>query len=167
VDIAHIPTDNLYKFLALSGLAIIIFAVGFLLRERRALTERMDLLFKQFTETDADVKYLNWFVDAREAEPPKTLEEKDVLQLKLRDLRKRHDLNKVDHEIFRRLDGRLGQLKWGTAIAVLFGMTVATVGFASWYCRVQRFQDIVTRTSSVPEARTQRPSIGSQAIQTH
>ncbi len=186
----RVVTDNLYKFMALAGLASFFLSNGFLyiqthrLREqlidteveRLVLEEDEKLLKLELKEFQAEIDA----IEARVAQlekagqplnPTKGQELKNMLEnldSKLEaSLRRRFELTKLGH----RLAGKQAlndflekELQRDRILTVFFSLLcggVASVGFLLWYLRLQKFQDIIVQKQASSREEETTPLINS------
>lgn len=133
-----LPTDNLYKFIALSGLVILLFSVVY---PYKLVT---DLELKA-VEAGTQVKLLELESAAIEREIYVMEKEKEPARDEVEALRLRHEQNKINSIKIEgeqeRLSVLLKQLRTAfnsLMFGVLFGCVLAYIGFYLWYVRVQR-----------------------------
>ena len=112
------PTDNLYKFLAIAGLALLL--AGILVPEIAARNLERDLGY-----VEGVLRYIE-----RAREEDRVIEKESLLL----DLRKQQELIRAQIPSFRR------STVWGS-ILVNTGSSLMILGFSLWYFRVQRYID--------------------------
>ena len=145
MNLPALPTDNLYKFLALSGL--VLFVISFVFP--RSLVDELELKTVE-TQTEVnllvrEVSALNKDVDVAAAKPNLSDEALEKLS------ERRDQLN----EKAIRLEGQkerqktlLKQLRYAVDLSLfgsILGYLIAHVGFWLWYTRVQRLADLLAR----------------------
>ena len=138
-----LPTDNLYKFIALAGLALILFSatypIGRVIEfelgvvETKSQQEKLDI---EKSEID------RLLVNLEKAKDPQPQE--------LAALRERHTQREIKTiELKKSIEIAQIQLDWakyylGAArFGLVIGLFLAFVGFRLWYLRVQRPNDII------------------------
>ena len=172
---ARIATDNLYKFMALAGLASLLLSNGFLHVQISRLEERVIETGVEGHVLEEDVKLLEWDTKRLESEV-KRLEESDAddtraasasearlqlenLEKKLDSLhRRRVETAKLHYRLVGKRvlnDSLLEQLKYANILVIFinaFCGGVTALGFTLWYYKHQKFQDrIVQKQASLPE----------------
>ena len=115
------PTDNLYKFIAIGGLAFALVAFVYLLREQATQWEA-------YVTADIDLR-ANGYVEG-------TGEPKDV---ELHKAWLRREWAKSEGESLLQFSKGLA----GKAMGV--SLVISMLGFAAWWWRVQRFEDAKLR----------------------
>jgi hypothetical protein len=167
MTIPSLPTDNLYKFIALSGLVLMLFSATypvhqvFELRERKAQTdEEVEVLRIEVTALMEKVARLEKEVDAFDKETKEAREtdrDKDLVKSRAAEFRARSaEIRQANLELEMR-SARLAvkhRLLSDIATNVLIvivvlgvfgtaGLFMASWGFRAWYFRVQRLQDLL------------------------
>jgi len=142
-----LPTDNLYKFIALAGVAICIFSF---LTPMDRLSESAKLL----AEINADLVFL----EAQESNFNEDTQHKlkhpgsqvvladDLID---RSFKQRESLNKVKRQVSYAKSLRDLQIEQMRVFQSLFhlGLGMSLIGFLLWYVNVQRPQDQATKKS--------------------
>ena len=139
MTIPRLPTDNLYKFVALSGVALLL--VGLVASESGVAT-----LLKQDALLTVAIEELNARVsavgsnpeDAAEAVQLDALREVTALRDQIFEVRRQSELKDLELGAVRRTL-RIYR------IAEMSGAVLASVGFILWYRRVQRYQDAILK----------------------
>ena len=144
------PTDNLYKFMALFGLALM--ALSFWLQQNywdafseEAKNQTILLGRQQSTETRAMV------VKARNKaiveDEPNSMKELAEIAIELNELIEEKHLNKDLVEISEYVNER--RFNWGRWfwIPLSIGGLLSVAGFTLWYVRVQRIEDVLKNRS--------------------
>ncbi len=163
-----IPTDNLYKFMAISGLAIA--ALGLILpasalirlnREVASIETAMDILEEETTGLEKRVSLdqrradlLERLVDSQEKTPDDSVDRERLLEMHDKLLDTLIALNDAETQLrvnMRELQGRTKMLRLESAIGrwlgVILGIASAggavlgVFGFRLWYARIQQPQD--------------------------
>jgi hypothetical protein len=141
MDVLKPPTDNLYKFVAISGL--LIFLASFIFPQ----ILYKDYLIK-FAEIEGDLRVLenqvatlNSILDT-EPEDPKRKEEddKEINQRKT-------EIDKGLAEVIRKREMRVALSNYAHQwqvfgyVGMSFGLVMMMSGFYFWYSRLQRYED--------------------------
>lgn len=152
MQIPTLPTDNLYKFIALSGLLIVLVSffipicimhqvnmqrfdieadVNVAIEESRRLENKTNLLrqsMKDKSITKEEARLKNDEFDK--------ISEKNTMN----GIRLKSQLNKLKFTI-----EEIKDLKWLVLIGCGLGVVIAWAGFLLWYKRLQKYQDIIIR----------------------
>jgi hypothetical protein len=139
------PTDNLYKFLALSGLALLVFSVVY-------PTTRMTELRIRQAETRSQLKIRTLEIEAIEKElnqeiqvqPPSTEQLAILSDRGLQSGIKNAQLSSYIEQT-NVLVEELSFFMLLLNIGMFFGFTMAVVGFWLWYHKVQRLLDLIAK----------------------
>ena len=146
MDLMQVPTDNLYKFMAISGIILIV--AGFILPSYPLieLTVETDRLSVEAAGLSA-----KWdtYIGFLEIEVEKVKSGQDLPpEINLEDVLEAVEISaqvstKVEHmEYYNGIMRDL--LKLGCAL-IFAGILVATWGFRLWYTRLQKYQDEAIR----------------------
>lgn len=153
MDLPNPPTDNLYKFFAISGLIIIIFC---LVVPVWYLKEAQSRIMELQTEIDIlkiELRYLEIEVKAETGN--KTLENLTLAELKpeTREKYKQWDIKDAT------IRGKIENEKWlvhfieglllFTVVGVGIGIYIMRHRFLFWYDRLQIFQDVIIENEAL------------------
>lgn len=128
IDLPSLPTDSLYKFLALSGL-MVIFASGFLYAKLRR--ELNDKIYKVECSHAKGEARLN-FLEAQECPDQEQVCELRVLT----------SVTQLGTKEARRLLTEFQVLRQVFFSSIVVGLVMAGGGFYLWYQKVQAHQDL-------------------------
>jgi hypothetical protein len=141
MDILKPPTDNLYKFIAISGLLIILASFVF-----------PQILYKdyamKFAEIEGDLRVLERQMDTLNS--IKDTESDDPRQKKEDDIEKNRieiEFEKGLAEAFRKREIRVALSNYAHRwqifgyIGMSFGLVMMSSGFYLWYSRLQKYED--------------------------
>jgi hypothetical protein len=163
VDLASLPTDSLYKFVALSGVALALLSFYLLVTRSLHVWERVDQLSFLSARVGVELDVVEKNVERAKAQPTLSDAEHALMGRKIARIKKLHANEKVRLEIARRLTAELHRLVLIAGIATALGIIVASAGFRLWYTRSQAPQDELlrlqveqARAASTP-ATTSRP----------
>lgn len=145
MNLQSVPTDNLYKFMAVSGLVLLIFSSYFPITQIRQLEGRSDELELELTALEVEMKQLQVAASRAETMKRPSREEVRLLRQTANELERRLALFKVKKAILDRLVRQSKQLLAWMLIGTVGGAMLSTVGFTLWYLRLQRFQDDAIR----------------------
>jgi hypothetical protein len=167
MNIPNLPTDNLYKFMAISGLFVFILSMFYPVYREIELKHRWIILSGEMRVLQ--LEYDNWEWLQKHADisiltpsDPNILKlpknEKAVAQFK--EFQKKLDVHKSElRELLQyrkalanlesqqkqldTLESEIKMYKWFCWVGVICGIVLILLGFKLWYSRVQRFQDIL------------------------
>lgn len=160
--VPNLPTDNLYKFIALSGLVLTLFCGAFTIQRTEALGNSVYKNSIEFSEWKIKNDFLSKQIIGVEKELTALEQKENPTKEEVEKLRKKHEQNKtklLENEILKekvRLaneysNSQSSQLKkyyfWGS-ITSFFSLVFSAFGFSSWYFKVQRYQDKILRNKS-------------------
>jgi hypothetical protein len=136
-----IPTDNLYKFLALSGLALFLTSVSFPLALLNHNLEKADQLAQELAGISADIDFLKEDVAIAKAQG-ESAEEATQRFRKSRELRRESAVFGEKIKGLHRLNAQTRWLPLLSALGATAGLAIAVTGFWLWYHRLQRLLDM-------------------------
>ncbi|GHA21849.1 hypothetical protein GCM10008090_34710 [Arenicella chitinivorans] len=139
MNIPSFPTDNLYKFLAISGTLIVISILAFGYQTLYELETKMAVNKGDIAIIDQTIERI------KNKEKVSDEELEKIYSLSLDSLRIstiNNELALVNQKFFARTTG-----------GMILGLILMLVGFSLWYSRVQVYQDIVLakKISSKPD----------------
>ncbi len=148
-----LPTDNLYKFLALSGVAIVLSTIYFSYDRRSELLARQDQLSAEARLLKVDARFYQNRIQEYKASILRSGsiaaaglgERVEELQANVLEIERRVAKLEANGLIAARLGRELRMLYALTGFALIVGGALAAVGFRSWYVRLQRYQDAELR----------------------
>ncbi|GAA3622905.1 hypothetical protein [Flavivirga jejuensis] len=124
--IPNLPTDNIYKFFALSGLFIIIFCITSTELKVSDIESDMDNLITQKGEIEYEIQLL------------KNNYEKEKLNEKLN--LKIFKFNRLD-ELLQNKTKKIKRVFYWSIFGIIVGVIMCLFGFVCWYNRIQIFLD--------------------------
>jgi len=138
----NLPTDNLYKFMAIAGVSIALFSIYLMFTRAEQGTARVDQLERESTvlfEEEHQVE-IAW-----EKLKDKTGPRAKSLEDARNEIKKRKARNYEEVQATMRF-GKLNLLLVkDLQVAHYVGVVLAVVGFFLWYFKVQRFMDKAIR----------------------
>lgn len=162
------PTDNLYKFLAIFGLALVIMSFsGTMLLVKSTNTSANDVLVKMRL-FEADKDYIERATGSLERttdtlleiySDPKAKYDKEYARKNIEAVKEKLDaLNKSRVDIDKQwatIDGSGQNLKFEFQFMLsmfkvtgIFGIICCLYGFINWYLKLQRYQDEIVRNDA-------------------
>jgi hypothetical protein len=159
VSFPSLPTDNLYKFIALSGVVLVV--AGFYLPWHRAeeIWDRLEQVKAESAVLTVDVQYL-----LDEAKKAKSDSASDVPALRktLQELERRKAVQEVKVGSLERLTLNLWLLYAASLVLTAVGVVMMKKGFKFWYERVQQPMDLALRRDSAVSGRTAATDSGTE-----
>jgi hypothetical protein len=147
VDFASLPTDNLYKFIALAGLAIQFFSLYFSIVQLDKLEGKIEdaelesaLMELESTHIESEVSRLEQI-----AEPSR--DDVKAARERTNELGRRSIRLKGNLKSTKRLLKRAKDLRFLLLGGAIFGLGLTVMGFSLWYYRLQRYQDRAAQVS--------------------
>ena len=161
----NIPTDNLYKFIALSGLLIVLAALYYYATQVTELQDRVNDstllmdelsvklehwkskvdLAKRITEASISMRQGKKVIGDNKLLLTYTNEETKQLMEDIDEYELEVSLLKARYEFSARVSDNLidhiAFVKWTSLSCILFGVWLMFHGFAMWYFKVQKLQD--------------------------
>jgi hypothetical protein len=135
MNIPNLPTDNLYKFLALTGIIILIFSIAITEIRLTELESESDDYLTQKGELYFDIQSLNSDLDR--------ITDKEIFELKRlkNEIRIREfKLSRTKELLLKKSKQTRTVFRW-SIFGVLSGLLISVFGFVLWYNRVQRYLD--------------------------
>ena len=126
-EILSLPTDSLYKLLALSGLLVMFSSVFFILKRKTSIDEKLYNIERAQVENQARAKFIK-----DQKNPDSALE-----------IFVRNEVQGVDLKETKRL---IKQSMTASGLLILcfsIGLTMSVSGFVLWYKKIQVYQDIL------------------------
>ena len=145
MDLPHLPTDNLYKFMALSGLALIIFSTAVPIVRLGELDLKRAEVEGEQTVLEVELEELKRDISLLEKKVKPSSQDLDAFRKRAVELRIKNAQFKGKTEQYRTLVSALqlawSILKYGNTI----GVAVAAAGFLLWYRQIQRPNDALLK----------------------
>jgi hypothetical protein len=153
------PTDNLYKFVALSGLILLLFVPVYYGGSYRDAARQSYAAETEFNVIDQERRFLAQEIFAlyggskppgelTEVEREALLKKSGEWQQKYRDWWLRDIRAKGLRRTIELLDQELRILRGVLALSLVVGSVFSLLGFRLWYQRVQRHQDLLLLSES-------------------
>lgn len=142
MNISSLPTDNLYKFMSIFGLVVLIFSASFPINLIHNLELEMVKVETENKLIDHEASLLEKKIT--KAEKKETLSTSEVQQLKddANNIKIKHIISSGEIEKLRVLSSQL-VFSWGLAkIGASCGLTLSILGFLLWYFLVQKPMDL-------------------------
>ncbi len=160
MNLPNLPTDNLYKFLAITGLILILISVIYPEME----THEIDRMLKE-TKTELNIlkreeEYLNLerrlLLEDNQAQTNTRSIQKseDINRRRLELERKLMEIEKKRIQMFGQIDqitlliNRLRLIFRFSTVGLILGIILTIAGFYFWYIKVQRYQDMMIKKES-------------------
>ncbi len=143
MNLSVVPTDNLYKFMAVSGIVIALFSASALYNWTNEAHDRSSknlltvMLLKAEIDTYTEKRRRAIETGERKAG---TKQDHDI-ELREKFVPQLIQMERAKEESDRELD-RLYSVYVIGIIGVILGFFLSVLGFRLWYLRVQRYQDI-------------------------
>ncbi|MFH1315373.1 MAG: hypothetical protein ABIH67_03175 [Candidatus Uhrbacteria bacterium] len=141
MNIPNLPTDNLYKFIALVGVVVLLAASYFPIIKARELRLAMIEIEGKIKSLEIEVQYLqdiNKKLEPNESTGDRNKEElldkAYKLKMKNEELRtnsKKVEVIGIDYECIRKIQ----------TYGMIFGFILSAFGFFLWYFKIQKYQD--------------------------
>jgi len=173
MNIPSLPTDSLYKFLAIAGLTLVVLSPAYyqvfswdVQLKKLELRGEQNLMAEEADDSEADAARMTAQVDSvvsqvdsLVSQHPTSQEEKARLLQHSKELREQNHqlLLKTREKLLKQIrieamaesvnlyDKQLSSLKVISIVAFILGLGLFTSGLYLWYTRVQRLQDMVLR----------------------
>lgn len=155
MNIPDLPTDNLYKFIALAGLILLLFSsIYYQVFSRDVLLKNIDLR-AEMSRMEKEVEFLREDTDSLKEDKQAIKQDNSVSQEEQNNVGKNIEgLNQRTREaILKTIElERIGKgvliyndqialLRWSSIIGAITGILLLIIGFYLWYTRIQIYQD--------------------------
>lgn len=142
---SSIPTDNLYKFMAITGLVLIILSLYWYNKNLREialesieLRSQVQLMAEKNFILDEKKKIVEAIKNSTSEEALAILNQRAEL------LREAPTITKRWEQLFF-MANEFKKQKWIIFAVIVLGVGITTVGFYLWYIRLQKYQDILMK----------------------
>lgn len=154
MDPTKLPTDNLYKFLAIFGLAIAFFAAYFTEQRREAYDTRIEAALMELAGLRARRAQLESGIGVLERQTsidPAAVREmrRQMDELLTTGARMQEQTRQIGH-----LDDQLVKMRRIAYGGGVSGVVVSLIGFALWWFKLQRHLDRTVAASAAPREAT-------------
>ena len=139
MNLDKFPTDNLYKFLAISGLAIFLISILY-------PYFRIHELGIRIIEAELKIRVLGLDVDNLAQDSHPSREAVLQKQIKLEELQNNQNINRF-------LLNELLLVRHFAQFGILAGFVLSVLGFHLWYTRLQFYQDKMIKAQSEAKSR--------------
>lgn len=161
MTVPNLPTDNLYKFMALTGTILFVAALFYPRHKSESIDLKIDKYIveikKQQLEMDAAeslMKEIELEINTRS-----TSRESDSiidrLTLELKEVSNRIELNEIEIEdkdqIIQREESKLNVLSFFSGILASISVSIVIAGFTLWYKKTQQIQDDLLKQQLNPK----------------
>ena len=145
----NIPTDNMYKFLAVSGVVLMIASVSLYTVQFGTYAQKMGDIYKELVSLEKDLKFSNFQLEKLTPEEIKNDEKlNEVYKETLAFQSKRDILSNIEETAKSQFMYSFTAL----IIAFVLGLTTAAGGFFFWYHRLQKYEDSIVRNRSTKKS---------------
>ncbi|MDO8482941.1 MAG: hypothetical protein Q7S86_03935 [bacterium] len=162
MEFDKISTDNIYKFMAIAGLLMIVYAISFVWNKQENVRSELNSVKLESSKVDASLSILEADVDDLKeysdilSKDSAQMQKEGILGQALQIMQNQHDLRvrlesvlhkKVEYEhklqIVEELSKRLKVVSYLFMNLIYFGCIFSVLGFANWYLRIQIYNDSV------------------------
>jgi hypothetical protein len=145
ITLPTLPTDNLYKFLALSGLAIAIFSLVFPIIRISEIRMKLIEVKTQSNVLDVEIEELKGDTDRWAKKTSLSPEETASLRKRLIEIRIKSVEIRGRFEQIKSLNRDLDYSMTLIWVGLPLGLIISHLGFLLWYFRVQKPNDLQIR----------------------
>lgn len=142
MNIPNLPTDNLYKFMALSGLLILILSIAYPTYRTLELEQQRQMIRGEIKILEGDVDLLLKIALANTKVRHKTTDPDFLQAVQHKNTLARIEARGMQLDL---LESQIKQYKWLYWVGFFIGLLLTVWGFLLWYLRVQRFQDMLLK----------------------
>ena len=153
MDITKFPTDNLYKFLAIFGLVILIISVYYPFQLQNQFEKLnadirtdLDLLHDSVLRQKDRINSLNELVDSSSNKNNEyLLSSQKEEKIKANNFKKDISIIEKNNNEIININYELNIFKYIASVLIPLGSLMMIVGFYFWYTKLQRYQDIILK----------------------
>ncbi len=146
------PTDNVYKFFAIAGIAVALFVPSFCYVQLNAVLDQEDKIEEELTAIRLEISFYKEDLDSTRNKNQTGEDQARILEAG-RNLAKRNALQGQKLQTIHRLNSRNKYLPIVAVIGLVIGACMAISGFYLWYVRLQKFQDEITKREAQGKSR--------------
>jgi len=148
VDLTNLPTDSLYKFLALAGVVLFLasYTIPSLLLAKTQ--EAADQLLVEVAPLNVEAALIREELERAERLETPSSEQVERIRQRSYELRKLSSAIDARKEILIRKSRMLRGLAVATLVGGIFSMVVMWTGFGLWYFKLQRYQDMLLKSQA-------------------
>jgi hypothetical protein len=147
MDFSKLPTDNLYKFMALFGVAFVLFSFYFV---HTQIYKFVDKVLEASLEKEiltVEIKQAEELADdLRKLQNPTKEESKELKEI-VHDIERRKVLLQEKERMLAVWNKKIKSTFLYGDVLVVFGFIFIFLGFPLWYFRVQRYQDMAIQSN--------------------
>jgi len=147
------PTDNLYKFLAISGLMIFCFFVIWPELQTYKLEQRKIEILGEQEVIKHEIDYINQDLD-RIKQGEITFEKFFPILKQSREIAIKTAQISTKSKLLELTNARLKKITFFTPIGIALGLIMTLNGFALWYFKIQIWQDKAIRKEGLTKPKT-------------
>lgn len=156
----ELPTDNLYKFMALGGLTLAGFFFWIFWKRADALRDRAEAHLQDEKELTAEAEAIRAQIELGRLLPePERSAQLPVLTALLAKVQLRAAGLDARYKSLESATAEIHRIGWSAIGFAVIGIIIANIGFGLWYTRVQRYQDIILHATADSVAIAHRPSV--------
>ena len=145
---SNIPTDNLYKFMALFGLAIFLFAIYFSFTQQQQLSDKIHIFLLEFETLSVESKITDELLsNYNELQNPTPEDYKEIKKV-IYDMHRRKAVFDENKRMVNELRDYRKFNRYYEVALLIIGSVLITIGFSLWYDRLQYYQDIEIRNNA-------------------
>lgn len=138
----NFPTDNLYKFMSIFGLALLLYGLITPFFVLSTNLEKIEKVAVEAAELSARIELLPQTLEINPPNRGDTKRARELLEGNA-DLKAMNAGLRVKIDIVHRLNKQNLFVIVASIIASVIGLSLSGVGFYLWYIRVQKYEDIV------------------------
>jgi uncharacterized membrane protein len=144
----NLPTDNLYKFFAISGLFIVILSVTIPYFQEHDLATQAIQIQQDEAILSKELKYLQTEIDIA-IDKGEILDLQNYVFEKLKALDIKVTELDTKKKLLQNLENELTNLSKYRTVGVSIGVAILIIGFSLWYYCLQRYQDLIIKLQAV------------------
>jgi hypothetical protein len=142
MNIPNLPTDNLYKFMALSGLLILILSISYPTYHTLELEKQRMMISGEIEILKSETDLLERIVFERTKRQYKLTDPEFLQVVQLKKVLAKIKAQGMQLDL---LESQIKRYEWFCWVGFFIGLLLSVSGFSLWYIRVQRFQDKILK----------------------
>ena len=147
MELPNLPTDNMYKFMAFSGLAILLFTFYFGYTQAIEIKNKINEIELEKNLLALEIKQYGALMERLKKSGNTTSEQLNESEKVLNEMERRGVIINEKERILKYLIRSVNQLNYVILISLIVGSLLFAIGCRLWYKRVQYYQDLAIKSN--------------------